>query len=48
MSQENVEIVWRVNAALNRADFEGALGNYPANAELRDLRSAPDQPLVPG
>ena len=46
MSQENVEILRQVNAALNRADLEGALAYYADNAEFRDLRSARDQPLT--
>jgi ketosteroid isomerase-like protein len=46
MSQENVEIVKRANAALNAGDFEGVLRFYGEEAELRDLQSAPDQPLA--
>jgi ketosteroid isomerase-like protein len=46
MSEENVEIVRQANAALNRADMEGALAHYADNAEFRDLRSAPDQPVT--
>ena len=46
VSEENVELVRRANAALNRGDIEGALSNYTEGAEIRDLRSAPDQPLI--
>jgi ketosteroid isomerase-like protein len=46
MSEENVEIVRRANAALNGADMEGALADYTDDAEFRDLRTAPDQPLT--
>jgi ketosteroid isomerase-like protein len=45
MSAENVEILKRAIAALNAGDVEGALGVYAKDAELRDLQSAPDQPL---
>jgi ketosteroid isomerase-like protein len=45
MSQENVEIARHVNAAFNRGDVEAALSWYAPDAELRDLQSAPDQPL---
>jgi len=46
VSEENVEVVRRANAALNRGDIEGALSDYLEGAEIRDLRSAPDQPLI--
>jgi ketosteroid isomerase-like protein len=45
MSQENVEIARQANEALNRGDVKGGLAFYADEAELRDLRSAPDQPL---
>jgi ketosteroid isomerase-like protein len=41
----NVELVKRANAALNRGDIEAVLDLYVPDAELRDLQSAPDQPL---
>ena len=41
-----MEIVRQANAALNRADMEGALAHYADNAEFRDLRTAPDQPMT--
>src|SRR4051794_24615325 len=44
MSQENVEIVRRCNAAFSRGDREGALAFYHPEAEWRDLRHAPDTP----
>jgi ketosteroid isomerase-like protein len=43
MSQENVEIAKRVNAALNRGDIDAALGPFAPDAELQDLLNAPDQ-----
>ena len=43
MSQENVEIAKRANAALNRGDVDGALERFAPDAELVDLLSAPDQ-----
>ena len=46
MSEESVEIVRQLNAALNRGDFEGQLSYLAEDAEIRDLRSAPDQPLT--
>jgi ketosteroid isomerase-like protein len=46
MSEENVEIVRKLNAALNRGDVEGQLSYLAEDAEIRDLRSAPDQPLT--
>jgi ketosteroid isomerase-like protein len=45
MSQENVELTIRANAALNRGDMEALLSFYAPDAKLRDLQSAPDQPL---
>jgi ketosteroid isomerase-like protein len=45
VSAENVEIAKQANAALNRGDIEGLLQCYAGDAELRDLQSAPDQPL---
>jgi ketosteroid isomerase-like protein len=46
VSLENVEIAKQANAALNRGDVEGLLRLYARDAELRDLQSAPDQPLA--
>jgi ketosteroid isomerase-like protein len=46
VSQQNVEIAVLVNAALNRGDMEAVLQFYAPDAELRDLHSAPDQPLT--
>jgi ketosteroid isomerase-like protein len=46
MSQENVEIVKRCNAALNRGDVNAALEAFAPNATVRDLQSGPDQPTV--
>ncbi len=46
MSQENVEVMKRANEALNRGDVDALLGFYATDAELRDLQSAPDQPLA--
>jgi ketosteroid isomerase-like protein len=46
VSEQNLEVVRRANAALNRGDIEGALSDYVEGAEIRDLRSAPDQPFV--
>src|SRR2546430_13043572 len=44
MSQENMEIVRRVDAALKRGDREGALADFHPDAEWRDLRHPPDMP----
>ena len=44
MSEENVEIVRRMNAAFNRRDRDAILAYYHADAELRDLQHAPDSP----
>ena len=43
MSQENVEIAERANAAFNRGDVDAALERFAPDAELRDLLNAPDQ-----
>ena len=43
MSQENVEIVRRLNEALNSGDAEAVLDLYAPDAEVRDLANAPDQ-----
>jgi ketosteroid isomerase-like protein len=49
MSQENVEIAERANAALNRGDFDAVLEFFAPDAEFRDLANAPDQaPVVRG
>lgn len=39
----NVETVSELVAAMNRGDFDEALGFFHPDAELRDLVSAPDQ-----
>jgi ketosteroid isomerase-like protein len=44
MSQENVEIVRRANAAFNRGDYEGAAESWHPDAEFRDLAHAADTP----
>jgi len=46
MSEENVEIVMRANAALNSGDVDGALEVFAPDAELRDFANAPDQASV--
>jgi ketosteroid isomerase-like protein len=43
MSQENVEVVQRLNDAFNSGDVEACLDLYAPDAELRDLANAPDQ-----
>ncbi len=43
MSEENVEIVRRLNEALNSGDAEAVLDLYAPDAEVRDLANAPDQ-----
>jgi ketosteroid isomerase-like protein len=46
MSQENVEIAKRANAAFNGGDVDAALEFFAPDAELRDLANAPDQASV--
>ena len=46
MSRENIEIVARDSAALNRGDVDEAMQFFAPDAELRDLAGAPDQPGV--
>src|SRR3954463_14884187 len=46
MSQENVEVIKRANAALNAGDIEAALQDFAPNATLRDLANGPDQASV--
>src|SRR4051812_44476649 len=46
MSQENIETVRAVNAALNSGDLDGALAGFAPDAELHDLANGPDQPAV--
>src|SRR3954451_17632969 len=46
MSQENVEVIKRANAALNAGDIEAALNGYSPDVTLRDLLNGPDQPTV--
>jgi ketosteroid isomerase-like protein len=43
MSQENVDVVRRGNAAFNDGDVKAFLDCLSPDAELRDLASAPDQ-----
>ncbi len=44
MSQENVEIMRRLNAAFNAGDIETAVALFDSEAELTDLLNAPDVP----
>ena len=44
MSQENVEIVRRLNAAFNRRDRETMFATYHPDVEWCDLQHAPDAP----
>ena len=46
MSQENVEVVRRANAAFNSGDATASLDLWAPDAELRDLGNAPDQARV--
>jgi ketosteroid isomerase-like protein len=46
MSQENVEIVRTAYSAINTGAIEAASEIYAPDVELRDLQSAPDQPLT--
>ena len=46
MSQENLEIARRANAAFNRGDVDAALEPFASDAEMRDLQNAPDQASV--
>ena len=46
MSQENVEIVRRGYALLDKGDLAGVIELYHENAEWRDLQHAPDTPEV--
>ena len=43
MSQENVEIMRRANAAFNSGDATAWVEAWAPDAELRDLENAPDQ-----
>lgn len=43
MSQQNIEIAMRANAAFNRRDLDSGLQFFSSDAELRDLANAPDQ-----
>jgi ketosteroid isomerase-like protein len=43
MSQANIEIAERANAAFNRRDVDAVLEFFAPDAELRDLANAPDQ-----
>ena len=44
MSQENVEVVRRMNRAFNEGDVEGVVDVFHPDAELTDLLNAPDLP----
>jgi ketosteroid isomerase-like protein len=46
VSQANVEIVRRANALFNAGDWDALSELYHPDAELRDLRHAPDVPEV--
>jgi ketosteroid isomerase-like protein len=46
MSQENVEIVRSAYSTINTGAIEAASELYAPDVELRDLQSAPDQPLT--
>ena len=46
MSQENVEIVRRVNEAFNQGDIESVLSCCAEDIEVEDLMNAPDVPSV--
>jgi uncharacterized protein len=46
MSQENVEILRRVNAAANEGDLAAVAASYAPDVEWRDLQHAPDTPAV--
>ena len=44
MSQENVELVRRINASFVAGEVEGLIELYHEDAEWRDLQHAPDTP----
>jgi ketosteroid isomerase-like protein len=44
VSQENVDVVRRMNAAFNRRDRDALIAYYHPDVELRDLQHAPDVP----
>jgi ketosteroid isomerase-like protein len=46
LSEENVEIVRAAYSAINTRAIEAASELYAPDVELRDLQSAPDQPLT--
>jgi ketosteroid isomerase-like protein len=46
MSQENVEVLRRANAAFNRGDIEGFLEFVADDIEIEDSKPAPDVPPV--
>jgi ketosteroid isomerase-like protein len=49
MSEQNLEIGMRANAAFNSGDLDAALEFFAADAELQDRANAPDQaPVVKG
>jgi ketosteroid isomerase-like protein len=48
MSEENVEIVRRSVEALNRRDFDAWLEFFHPDAEVHDLPTVPDVPVMHG
>jgi ketosteroid isomerase-like protein len=44
VSQENVEVVRRSNAAFNSGDLDGTLADFDPDIDWRDLQHAPDTP----
>lgn len=46
MSNENIEVVRRANAAFNSGDATASLDVWAPDAELRDLGNAPDQARI--
>lgn len=46
MSQENVELVRRVNALANAGEWDAVFELYHPDIEFRDLQHAPDMPEV--
>jgi ketosteroid isomerase-like protein len=44
LSQENVEVVRRINAAFNRGDRDAMFAHYHPDVEWRDLQHTPDAP----
>jgi ketosteroid isomerase-like protein len=44
MSQENVDVLTRLNGAFNAGDMDEAMALFHSDAELTDLLNAPDVP----